>query len=132
MKRSDPAQFVRFGLVGAIGFVVDWACLSVLMFFGLGFAVARILSWFCAATATWRLNRLWTFPDTGASPLRQWGKFLSANALGGVVNYGVSVGLAHFLPAIVKPFPVVAIAAGTLAGMVLNFTLSKRYVFDDR
>jgi putative flippase GtrA len=58
----------------------------------------------------------------------QWGRFLAANALGGVVNYAVYAVLVTLVP-VVAAYPVLGVAAGSLAGLVFNFTASKKWVF---
>lgn len=122
-------QFGKFGAVGLVGLVVDTAVLYAGLALGLEFFAARIPSFFAAATTTWALNRAFTFRGAEHEPLhRQWAKFLAANAFGGVVNYGVSVGLeASF--AVVEAHPALAVAAGSVAGMFFNFAASKRLVF---
>ncbi len=122
-------QFGKFGLVGVAGFVVDTAAVYVGIWAGLEFFAARIPSFLAAATVTWALNRSFTFRHAERTPLhRQWAAFLAANAVGGLVNYGVSVALeAGF--AVVEAHPVLAVAAGSLSGMVFNFAASKRLVF---
>ncbi|HYH23625.1 MAG TPA: GtrA family protein [Azospirillum sp.] len=129
-------QFGKFGLVGVIGMLVDSAVLYALLFgAGLetheewGFLIARIPSFLAAATATWALNRSFTFKGAHDEPLhRQWAKFIAANSLGGVINYLAYAGCIAFD----EPFtthPILAVAVGSLAGMVFNFTASKKMVF---
>jgi putative flippase GtrA len=59
---------------------------------------------------------------------QEWLKFVGANLIGAVVNYGVSLLLVHYAP---TPFSnkYVAQACGVLAGLVFNFTLSRMMVF---
>lgn len=124
-------QFGAFGVVGVMGLLVDmavvWLCLR-----GVGLDdpyLARVVSFLCAATTTWALNRNFTF--RGARPEaahRQWAKFLAANAVGGSVNYGVYallVGSVGFFTAV----PEAAVAVGSLSGMMFNFTASRVLVF---
>ncbi len=126
---TSMSQFLRFGQVGVAGFLVDWACLTFFLWLGTGFFAGRGLSYLCAATATWAMNRRWTFASTDRALLRQWGKFFSANAVGGAINYGVSAVLVIAFPHVVGPYPVLAVAAGSLSGLIVNFGLSKRFVF---
>lgn len=123
-------QFGKFGLVGVVGLVVDTAVVYALVFgAGLEFFAARIPAYLAAATTTFALNRAFTFRGAADAPLyRQWATFLAANAFGGAVNYGVSVGLEAALP-LAEAHPVLAVAAGSLAGMALNFAASKHLVF---
>ena len=123
-------QFGKFGIVGVIGFVVDTAVVYLLVFgAGLEFFAARVPAFLAAATATFALNRAFTFRGAIDEPLhRQWAKFIAANAFGGAVNYGVSVGLEAAIP-VVEAHPILAVAAGSVAGMFLNFAASKHLVF---
>lgn len=122
-------QFGKFGLVGAVGFVVDAAVLYLGLGLGLEFFVARVPSFLAAATTTWALNRAFTFRRADHAPLhRQWAAFVAANAVGGAVNYAVSVALEAGVP-VVEAHPVLAVAAGSIAGLFFNFAASKRLVF---
>lgn len=126
-------RFVRFGAVGAAGFVVDEAVLTVGHYvFGLDPYVARVISIFCAMTFTWWGNRTLTFAEHAASGsgemLQEWFKFVLANAVGALVNYGTYTLLVTFAA---RPLghPLIATAIGVGVGLVFNFTLSKRFVF---
>ncbi len=126
------SQFLRFALVGVAGFVVDAATLhAAIRFLGAGLYVGRVLSYLMAATATWALNRRYTFVDRGNSRLlHEWLKFLAANAVGGVVNYLTYAALVK-ASALVATWPVLGVGAGSIAGLVVNFTLSRRLVFSN-
>ncbi|WP_176086590.1 GtrA family protein [Martelella sp. HB161492] len=121
--------FIRFAVVGAIAFVIDWLSLSVLLRLGVPFFAARAGSYVVAASSAWIMNRIWTFKSRHGTLVRQWLKYLSANLIGGGVNYAVSVGMSFMLPELVQAYPVIAIALGTISGMVFNFALSRHYVF---
>lgn len=126
-------EFVRFSVVGVIGFVVDAAILYMMMR-GLGFDPysGRCVSYLVAATTTWYLNRRFTFRRSPSSPpQRQWAKFVSVNAIGGGVNVGVYVALISLgIPYASQP--VVAVGIGSLAGLAFNFTASRSLVFASR
>ena len=128
------SRFARFGAVGAAGFVVDEAVLTLAHYaFGLDPYLARAISIFCAMTFTWWGNRTLTFAEHAASGgaaelAGEWVKFVLANAVGAAVNYGTYTLLVTFAP---HPLghPLVATAIGVGVGLVFNFTLSKRFVF---
>jgi putative flippase GtrA len=122
------AQFLRFGVVGTVGFVVDTVVLYTMMAFGAGPYVGRIPAYLTAATTTWALNRRWTFRVAGGGTGRQWATFVLLNLGGFVLNYGTFAALVRYVPAVAED-PVIGVAAGALAGMVVNFLLSRRYVF---
>ena len=128
-RRKLAAQFFRFGVVGVLGFMWDTATV-LSMRHVIGLTGALILAYFVAASMNWLMNRLWTFRGTGSagSMLRQWGTFLAANSLGFLLNRGTALILVYTV-AICNAHPVLALVAGTFAGMFCNFTLSRRLVF---
>lgn len=122
------AQFITFGCVGTIGMVIDTITVYSLRH-SLGLYGAGAVAYFTAATGNWALNRIWTFRGSHAGPAhQQWMRFLLANALGFVLNRGTYAALITFVPACAAE-PFYAIAAGGLAGMFLNFSLSRRMVY---
>lgn len=124
-------QFLRFGVVGTVGFVVDTAVLYAGLSFGLGLYWGRLVSFLAAATTTWALNRAWTFRGQGSGPAwRQWLVFVLVNTIGFACNYGTYAALVSSV-AFVAQHPIIGVAAGSLAGMIGNFLLSRRFVFGD-
>ena len=136
-RRALLAEFLRFGVVGTAGFVVDTAVLYTAIAAGAGLYGGRVLSYVAAATATWALNRAWTFRSAGQgqagriSAGRQWALFLLVNLIGFAMNYTTYALMVGNL-ATVAEHPVLGVAAGSLAGMVGNFVLSRRFVFGAR
>jgi putative flippase GtrA len=122
-------QFFMFGFVGLIGFAIDTATVYALRH-AVGLYLAGIAAYFTAATGTWLCNRLWTFRSMARTdPWHvQWGRFLTANLGGFVINRGVYVLLVTFWDLAARQ-PVIAVFAGALAGMTLNFNLSRKVVF---
>jgi putative flippase GtrA len=130
MHRRVTVELFRFALVGIAGLAVDLSILQLyLALFGDRPYSGRLVSWSCAVTTTWMLNRNFTFADCAkASAVRQWAHFVWVNSGGAVVNYIVyallvsatSLGHAH---------PAIAAAAGALLGMMLNFAGSRALVF---
>jgi putative flippase GtrA len=123
-------EFLRFGVVGVVGFIVDTAVLYAGLALGLGPWVGRAFSYLAAASTTYALNRVWTFRDRGdpAQPARQWALFLVVNLVGFAANYGTYVALLTTVP-LAAAHPVLGVAAGAIAGLGVNFTLSRRLVF---
>jgi len=125
-------EFLRFGVVGTIGFVVDTTVLYAGLALGLGLYGGRAVSYLVAATTTWALNRVWTFRGRGNGPVhQQWALFLLVNLLGFAMNYGTYAALIAFVP-MVAAHPVLGVAAGAIAGMFGNFVLSRQLVFRAR
>jgi putative flippase GtrA len=127
-QRLIIAQFLRFGVVGAVGFLVDTATVYAVRdrwgLYGAGLA-----GYVTAASSNWVLNRVWTFRGQGSGPAhRQWAMFMVTNLGGFVLNRGTYAVLVTFVAAAAQQ-PVIAVAAGAVAGLFVNFTLSRRLVF---
>lgn len=122
-------QFARFGVVGLLGLVIDTAAVYALRR-SLGLYGAGVVAYFLAASGNWALNRVWTFRGQGGTgaAYRQWALFLVTNLAGFVLNRGAYALLVTFLPAAAAQ-PVIATSAGAVAGMFVNFSLSRRVVF---
>jgi putative flippase GtrA len=122
-------EMLRFGLVGVAGFLVDAGVLTLAILAGAGPWWGRGLSYLAAASATFALNRAFTFRDAPRDrAVRRWALFLAVNLVGFVCNYGTYAALMAGVP-VVAQHPVLGVAAGSLAGMVGNFILSRRFVF---
>lgn len=126
-------QFLRdsifFGFVGAIGFLVDVAVLYSLA--GLiGLFYGRAVSFLAAVLATWLLNRRWTFRhrSSGLASSREFAVYLALMLVGGAVNYSVYVWLVVFYQLALQ-HPVIGVAVGSLAGMLINFLASRFILF---
>ena len=125
-------QMLRFGTVGGVGFLVDSGLLQVMLQLGLGYYGGRLVSFLAAATATWFLNRSFTFRRESPSathPAGEWLVYLGLMVIGGVVNYG-TYALAVELSEPVRRYPVLGVALGSIAGMAINFWTAKTMVFE--
>ena len=121
-------EFLKFGVVGTTGFVVDvstvYATRAILGLYGAG-----ILAYLFGATSNWALNRAWTFRGKGGQAAhRQWAMFLLASLAGFVLNRGTYALLITYV-ALCAAEPIWAVAAGSIAGLGVNFFLSRRLVF---
>lgn len=122
------AQFLRFGAVGGMGFLVDTAVVYATKG-PVGLYAAGAVAYPVAATFTWAVNRFWTFRGASTGSARaQWARFLAVNLIGFVLNRGAYFTLIA-TSALCVAHPVIAVAAGAVAGMFTNFALSRRLVF---
>ncbi|MBU0504745.1 MAG: glycosyltransferase family 2 protein [bacterium] len=127
------SQFFLFCLVGTTGLVVDMGTMFVgYGLIGLSFRYMRFLAFLLAATSNYQLNRMITFEvKKGQHWLKQWVGFLAASAIGFVGNWLVSVTL-YDKTIFFHDHYLLAVIAGVMAGVVLNFFLSKFAVFESR
>jgi putative flippase GtrA len=129
-RLSDLPQFIRFAIVGCIGFGVDVGVLYFVLYeLDFGHYSGRVISYLAAATATWFLNRNFTFMHARSeNRSREWARFVVLNTIGGMVNYLVySVYIS--LHGMSMSAPAIGVAAGSLAGMIVNFLVSKHFAF---
>lgn len=126
-------QFFRFGVVGTLGFLLDYAVLSAAVALGTGPYWGRVISYVVAATGVYALNRAWTFRDRqGSGGIgRQWGLYLALNLVGFAVNYGTYAAITAWTEIGARHL-VLGVAAGSIAGMFVNFALNRQVVFRAR
>ena len=76
---------------GSVTFLVHAAVLTApIKMTGIGLYLGRGISFLCAATFTWHLNRRFTFPhSTHDRRSTKWLQYLGANALGACANLAV-------------------------------------------
>ncbi|KKB08705.1 GtrA family protein [Devosia chinhatensis] len=123
---------LRFGLAGAIGFGVDAGTLLVAAPL-LGPVWGRLVSFAAAVLTTWAINRNLAFADRprttgkGLELLRYFGAMLP----GAAVNW-LAYGIVLALLAETTMVLVLAVAAGSLAGMATNLVAADRLVFRRR
>ena len=132
LRERHLATFLRFSVVGTIGFLVDTAVLYLLLY-GAGLCpyAARLGSFLVAASVTWLLNRVFTFRAARREARgRQWLRFVAVCSVGAVVNYATYAAVVALAPASALT-PGLGVAAGSIAGLALNYTLSRRLVFTD-
>ena len=103
-NRKELVRFVKFGIVGAIGAVIDFAILNLMHgYFGWPLLWANTLSVSVAIVSNFTWNRLWTFPESRSRRKReQLPQFALINFIGLGINNIIVVGLtavfAHFIP----------------------------------
>jgi putative flippase GtrA len=130
--RSLLRTLLRFGLTGALGFVVDAGVLHVVVtLWGTSLYLARGCSFACAVTTTWLINRAITFSATRGwrrGLLTEWAAYVVASLGGGCINYAAFAAAVRLSP-LLHEIPSIAVGIGTIAGMVFNFVMYAKYVF---
>ncbi len=123
-------QILLFAIVGVIGFVVDAGVVQLLVReFHVNPYGARVVSFLAAATTTWSFNRRYTFAGHSSGSRRiELLRYLVAMALGFALNYGAYAACLMFWP-LVHRWPAIGVAAGSVAGAIVNFVSSKYWIF---
>ncbi|HCL67233.1 MAG TPA: GtrA family protein [Rhizobium sp.] len=120
-------KLLRFGLVGCAGFAVDAAVLMLLLdVTSLGPFAARAIAITVAMTATWLLNRSFTFGASRHSLAVEGFRYGSVGVTSALVNYMLYSGLLISIP-ILKPLAALVLAS--IAAMAFSFFGYSRFVF---
>ena len=122
-------QLMMFGVGGVIGFIVDAGVLQLLVV-GLAWDrySGRLISFLCAATATWLFNRHYTFRGPRRHSLfGEWARYVFAMSGGFTCNY-TAYWLCVYFFNFDGPWLIPAVAAGSVAGLGVNFMASRHWV----
>ena len=126
-------QFLSFGLVGILGFIVDAGSFFIANSFIDNPYICRLISYFFAVASTWSVNRFFTFKksfkgESLADLLVEWVRFFFSQGVGFFVNYG-TFSLLVFSFIFFESYPILAIAVGSIAGLTVNFLMAKIFIF---
>lgn len=121
----EVLRILRFGLVGAAGFVMD-AALLLLILEGSSInpLAARFVSAPTAILLTFALNRHWSFADLNQKTiLRSLLSYIMVQGFGLLVNLGLYWALLSIAA------PVLALAVASVAVMAINYLGSRYWAF---
>ena len=123
-------QFMKFGFIGLLGFLVDTAFLYIgIDALGLDRVPAGFFAFPFAVTFTWLGNRLFTFREVEHEAMaKQWSKFAMVCVVGLVFNRGTYTLMVSLIP-FVYEYPAIGLMGGSIAGMFFNFFASRKLVF---
>jgi dolichol-phosphate mannosyltransferase len=125
-KPHNWFQLIRFGAVGASGYVVNLAvfafCVHVV---GIDYRVSAVIAWIVSVLNNFWLNRHWTFRAKQAHPVRQGIRFFAVSLVTFGFTYLVLIGLVEGAGLTKVMAQAIAVAAGT----PLNFVGQKLWSF---
>jgi len=123
--RSAWIQLLKFCIVGASGYVVNLVVFyAMIHWVGAQYLVASVVAFLVAWLNNFVLNRQWTFPKVGASPVRQAAKYLVVSVIGLMVNLGILWALVH-----AGSDTLLAQAIAIFAVTPLTFVLTRSWAF---
>lgn len=122
-------RFVRFALVGAGGFLVDFAAMSgFLTLASLPPLPARLIAFAITVCVTYVFNRVFTFADRPRRGRQEWIAYALTSCAAALVNLGVfslTLSALHATPM----SPYIAMPLGVAAGLAVNFVCYNFFVF---
>lgn len=135
-------EVAKFGVIGAIAFVVDVGVFNLLRLGGPGAAsglldekplTAKTVSTIVATTVAYFGNRYWTFRDRGRSSLRrEYVLFFALNGVGLLIALAC-LGFSHYLLGLTSPLAdnISANVVGLGLGTLFRFWSYRRFVFPE-
>ena len=124
-------QFIFFGIVGTIGFIVDASILLYLVHIeNFSIIFARTLSFIVAVFVTWILNRYFTFSQNTKknTKSKEYIKYLSIQTAGIGINFLVFFSLIYtFNP--LKEILIIPLAIASIVAMFFNFFIIKNKIY---
>lgn len=132
-NRPGLAEFLRFCIVGAVGFMVDAGVLMLCIHvFGVDAVSGRLVSFAIAVMATFELNRRWAFQRGGHSTyFALLATYLGVQGLGFLCNLGIYTLLYVALP---QPFnaPLFCLVVASAFALLVNYAGARLVVFRAR
>lgn len=128
-ERRGVRQFVKFGIVGTSGFLVNLVVFTILQRIvpdrtdPFQYDIIYSLAFLAGGVSNYYFNRIWTFRSTGHA-VREGAQFLTVSALALVVGLVVSAIVSPRLGHGHKTWFV-----ATVAGIFVNFFLNKYWTF---
>jgi putative flippase GtrA len=123
-------QAWRFALIGTLGFLIDGGLLTwMVSCMDRGLIESRLISFALAVSATWYLNRIFTFSNPqGAGAGKEYGRYLGVQVAGALINLGVFAALIAAF-SMLSNYPIIPLAFGSGMAMIFNFLGARHYAF---
>jgi dolichol-phosphate mannosyltransferase len=122
--------FLKFFITGGLGTITNLVIFFILVDMNnIPGTAASILCFIIAASQNYIVNHCWSFKKTTKDikpSWRKWGQFLLGSALGLTLNV---LALNLILYFFTLPFKFIAQGIGIAAGMVVNYLISKKFIF---
>jgi len=128
-QRRGVRQFVKFGIVGASGFLVNLIVFTLLQRVvpnhdrALQYDVIYSIAFLSGGVSNYYLNRVWTFRSSGHA-MREGAKFLTVSLMALAIGLVVSALLSPYLGHGHKTWFV-----ANVAGIFVNFFVNKYWTF---
>ena len=138
----ELTRFIKFAVVGSIGFIVDFGTLTILVeIFGLFEIFANVFSFSAAVVSNFLFNRYWTYPDSRSKDIwRQLAQFALVNIIGLGINtlvlfllltpFNTLIDTLDVAPMIGRGY-IPAKIVGTVIVLFWNFFVNRYWTYND-
>lgn len=145
-NKKERIRFLRFAIVGAIGAVVDFGILNLLLALNVSYLISATISFIAAVLNNFTWNRFWTYPDSRSKPISQQ---LVQFSVINVIGIGIRIPLLAVLEKILinaanNSFPEgiwvfspekigqnLGLAVAILVVMLWNFSANRLWTYND-
>jgi putative flippase GtrA len=131
---KELERFLKFMVVGTVGFVVDFGTLNLLVLLaGFPVLVANTISFSLAVISNYTWNRFWTYPDSRSKPVRsQLVQFVVVNVAGLGINTLVLATLTPLFTRMIGELGYnIAKAIATVIVLFWNFFVNRYWTYSD-
>jgi len=126
--RRGVRQFLKFGIVGASGTLINFVVYHSLLYFGNQIWFSYAVGFIIGGVNNYWWNRHWTFRSKG-EPWRELGQFIMVSTVALCISELVLVMVEHRLPQTLAHRNSVAWLSATIVGMGWNFFVNKYWTF---
>jgi putative flippase GtrA len=120
-------QLMKFGIVGVANTLITIISYNALVYLGLNYMVSNVVGYALGVLNSFYWNKNWVF-KAGPEQKHVFSKFVVVNLITLGVNTLILFGLVELMK--IRSFP--AQFAATMAGLLLNFILNKKWTFKQR
>jgi putative flippase GtrA len=126
--RRGVRQFLKFGIVGASGTLVNFVIYHTLLHFDAQIWLAYAVGFIIGGVNNYWWNRHWTFRSKG-HPWRELGQFITVSAVALVISEFVLIVVERHIPQTFPHRNSATWLAATVVGMGWNFFVNKYWTF---
>jgi putative flippase GtrA len=126
--RRGVRQFLKFGVVGASGTIVNFIIYHALLHVDVALWLAYAVGFIVGGVNNYWWNRHWTFRSQG-HPWRELGQFITVSAVALAISEAVLIAVENRLPQTLAHRNTVGWLAATFVGMGWNFFVNKYWTF---
>lgn len=142
---QERTRFLKFAVVGTIGFVVDFGTFNLFRnLFGFPAEISSMISFLAAVLSNFIWNRYWTYPESRSKPVMgQLTQFTLVNVVGLAIRTGIFIAITNpyvrFFEILDLPIPLLprvigenaALATVVIIVLFWNFFANRYWTYSD-
>lgn len=124
-------QFIKFSVVGSIGFIIDASILLLLInILDVNIVFSRLISFLVAVFITWILNRNFTFfKKEESKKKKEYSLYLIIQTVGAMLNYFIFIFLIQYNN-FFEDYLIISLAISSIITMFFNFYILNKKLYN--